>query len=338
MILAQYFPKKIIGNERRRSMKNILITGISGFAGSFLAEYLVLQNRGKISGTYLEEASLANIENVKTKVNLLKLNLTEEEKVFNVVEETKPDFIFHLAALTSPKVSFDNPFVTIQNNVKAQLNLLEAVRKLDLLNTRILIVSSAEVYGIVEKKDLPIDEDTKLMPASPYAVSKITQDFLALQYFLSYSSRIIRVRPFNHIGPRQAPYFVVSAIAKKIAEIEKGKTDNIILVGNLDSKRDFTDVRDMVVAYSLAIEKCKLGEVYNIGSGKSYRISEILDKMLSLSKAKIKIRVDKSLLRPSDNPDLLCDRSKFTNLTGWEPKIPIDKTLKDTLDYWRNII
>ncbi len=319
-------------------MKNILITGISGFAGSFLAEYLVSQNKGKILGTYLEEASLGNIENVKTKVNLFKLNLTEEKKVFDIVLETKPDFIFHLAALTSPKASFDNPFKTIKNNVRAELNLLEAVRKFKLWNTRILITSSAEVYGIVKEKDLPIDEDTKLMPASPYAVSKITQDFLALQYFLSYNIKTIRVRPFNHIGPRQAPYFVVSAFAKKIAEIEKGKKDNILLVGNLDSKRDFTDVRDMVAAYSLAIEKCREGEVYNIGSGNSYTISEILDKMLSLSKTKIKVRVDESLLRPSDNPDLLCNRSKFTNLTGWEPGIPIDKTLKDTLDYWRNII
>ncbi len=319
-------------------MKNILITGISGFAGSFLAEYLVSQNKGKISGTYLDEASLGNIQNVKTKVNLFKLNLTEEKKVFDIVLETKPDFIFHLAALTSPKVSFDNPFETIQNNVKAQLNLLEAVRKLKLLNTRILVISSAEVYGIVEKKDLPIDEDTKFMPASPYAVSKITQDFLALQYFLSYDIKIIRIRPFNHIGPRQSPNFVVSAFAKKIAEIEKGKTDNTLFAGNLDSKRDFTDVRDMVTAYSLAIEKGEAGEVYNIGSGKSYAISQILDRMLSLSKTKIKVRVDESLFRPSDNPDLLCDRSKFTNLTGWEPEIPIDKTLKDTLDYWRNII
>src|SRR3989344_1663776 len=319
-------------------MKNILITGISGFAGSFLVEYLLSQNKGKISGTYLEEASLGNIENVKTKVNLFKLNLTDEKKVLDLVLETKPDFIFHLAALTSPKASFDNPFETIQNNVKAQLNLLEVIRKFKLLNTRILVISSAEVYGIVEKKDLPIDEDTKLMPASPYAVSKITQDFLALQYFLSYNIKIIRIRPFNHIGPRQSPNFVVSAFAKKIAEIEKSKTDNILYVGNLDSKRDFTDVRDMVEAYSLVVEKCRWGEVYNIGSGKSYTISEILDKMLSLSKTKIKVRADESLLRPSDNPDLICDRSKFTNRTGWEPKIPIDKTLKDTLDYWRNII
>ena len=319
-------------------MKKILITGISGFAGSFLAEYLVSQNKGKISGTYLEEASLGNIENVKTKVNLFKLNLTDEKKVLDLVLETKPDFIFHLAALTSPKASFDNPFETIQNNVKAQLNLLEAVRKLKLLNTRILITSSAEVYGIVEKKDLPIDEDTKLMPASPYAVSKITQDFLALQYFLSYGIKVIRIRPFNHIGPRQSPSFVISAFAKKIAEIEKGKTDDVLFVGNLGSKRDFTDVRDMVAAYGLAVEKCRWGEVYNIGSGKSYTISQVLDKMLSLSRKKIKIRVDESLIRPSDNPDLLCDRTKFTNLTGWKPEILIDKTLKDTLDYWRNII
>src|SRR3989344_6085323 len=296
-------------------MKKILITGISGFAGSFLAEYLVSQNKGKISGTYLEEASLGNIENVKTKVNLFKLNLTDEKKVLDLVLETKPDFIFHLAALTSPKASFDNPFETIQNNVKAQLNLLEVIRKFKLLNTRILVISSAEVYGIVEKKDLPIDEDTKLMPASPYAVSKITQDFLALQYFLSYGIKIIK----NF------------ALFYKKARKKTTTFFFILFVGNLDSKRDFTDVRDMVAAYSLAIEKGEGGEVYNIGSGKSYTISQILDKMLSLSKTKIKIRVDESLLRPSDNPDLVCDRTKFTNLAGWKPEILIDKTLKDKL-------
>lgn len=319
-------------------MNNILITGISGFAGSFLSEYLISQNKGKIFGTYLEETSLKNIESLKTKVNLFKLNLIDEKKVLDIVNQIKPDLIFHLAALTSPKASFDNPFETIQNNVKGELNLLEAVRKLNLLNTRILITSSAEIYGVVKRKDLPIDEETPLMPTSPYAVSKITQDFLALQYFLSYKIKIIRVRPFNHVGPRQAPDFVVSSFAKKIAEIEKNKADNVLSVGNLDSKRDFTDVRDMVRAYSILIEKGREGDAYNIGSGRSYEISEILNKMLSLAKTKIKVKVDESLLRPSDNPDLVCDRTKFTNLTGWEPKIPIDKTLRDTLDYWRNII
>jgi len=176
------------------------------------------------------------------------------------------------------------------------------------------------------------------MPTNPYAVSKIAQDFLGLQYFLSYGLKIVRVRPFNHIGPRQSPRFVVPSFAKQIAEIEKGKKENILHVGNLSSRRDFTDVRDMVAAYLLSLEKGDLGDVYNIGSGVSRQISKMLDMLLSLSSKKIDVEIDKSLFRPKDDPELVCDKSKFTKQTGWEPKIEIEKTLKDTLDYYRNIV
>jgi len=318
-------------------MRKALITGISGFAGSFLAEHLVSKDVAEVSGIYNNEASISNLENIRNKIDLVKLDLLDERETEETIGNIKPDFIFHLAALTSPKDSFDAPFETLQNNIRAQLNILETVRKLD-LDAKVLVVSSAEVYGLVEEEDLPIDEKTGLMPTSPYAVSKITQDFLGLQYYLSYNLKIIRVRPFNHIGPRQIDKFVIGAFAKKIAEIEKGKREPILPVGNLESKRDFTDVRDMVRAYVLALEKGKEGEVYNLGSGKSYAISELLKKLLSMSSAKIDIEVDNSLLRPSDNPELLCDPSKFVKLTGWNPGIPIKKTLEDTLDYWRNII
>ena len=181
---------------------------------------------------------------------------------------------------------------------------------------------------------MPINENCPLNPTDPYAVSKITQDFLALQYFNAYGLKTIRIRAFNHVGPGQSPFFVISAFAKKIAEIEKG-TLNEITVGNLDSKRDFTDVRDMVKAYSLIIEKGQPGDVYNIGSGKSYAISEILNKLISFSKKKIDVKIDKSLLRPIDNPELVCDATKIRKIIDWEPKVPIDKTLEDTLNYWR---
>lgn len=318
-------------------MKKALITGISGFAGSFLAEHLILDRHISVSGTYLLEKGLLNLENIRKKVNLVKLDLQDAGKVYNLIKEMMPDYIFHLAALTSPKDSFEHPIETFENNIGVQLSLLEAVRKTKLFNTRILVVSSAEIYGAVEEKDLPIDEETKLMPTSPYAVSKLTQDFLGLQYFLSQNLKIIRVRPFNHIGPRQSSHFAVASFAKKIAEIEKKKAEPILLVGNLESKRDFTDVRDMVRAYVLAIDKGKEGDVYNIGSGKSYKISDVLSKLLSMSHARITVKEDKSLLRPVDNPELICDRTKFTNLTNWEPTISIEATLKDTLDYWRNI-
>jgi GDP-4-dehydro-6-deoxy-D-mannose reductase len=212
------------------------------------------------------------------------------------------------------------------------------MRKSNLLNSKTLVVASAEVYGSVKKEDLPMNEETSLNPTNPYAVSKLAQDFLGRQYFLSYGLKAVRVRPFNHVGPGQAPIFVVSAFAQKIVEIEKGKRKPILPVGNLEARRDFTDVRDVVKAYSLLMEKGEFGEVYNIGSGVSYKISQILEMLLSFSSAKITINVDKSLFRPIDDPELVCDPLKINKLTGWKPEIPIEKTLKDTLDYWRNII
>ncbi|MCL4418774.1 GDP-mannose 4,6-dehydratase [Patescibacteria group bacterium] len=319
-------------------MKKILITGISGFAGSFLAEHLISNRNISVSGTYLLEKSLLNLQDIRKKLNLVKLDLKDTDKTYNLIKDLMPDYVFHLAALTSPKDSFDNPTETIVNNIVAQINVLEAIKKANLINTRILVVSSAHVYGSVKKEDLPINEETKLMPANPYSVSKVTQDFLGLQYFLAHKLKIVRVRPFNHIGPRQSSKLAVASFAKKIAEIEKGIRKPILSVGNLESARDFTDVRDMVKAYVLAIEKGKEGEVYNIGSGKSYKISHILNKLLSFSDAKITIELDKSLLRPVDSPELLCDGTKFSKLTNWKPDISIENTLKDTLDYWRNII
>jgi GDP-4-dehydro-6-deoxy-D-mannose reductase len=319
-------------------MKKILITGVTGFAGNYLAEHLFSVGGYDVSGTYLLEDSLGSVGNIKDKLTLIKADLSEEKSVFKIVEDVKPDVIFHLAALTSPADSFKNPIATLNNNISLEVNLLEAIRRFNLLDTKILITSSADVYGRVAKENLPIDEETPLMPTNPYSVSKIAQDYLGLSYFLAYKLKIIRVRPFNHIGPRQSPNFVVSAFAKQIAEIEKNKREPYLLVGNLDSRRDFTDVRDMVKAYVLAIEKGNDGDVYNLGSGVSYEISDVLNKLISLSSSRIGIRKDSALLRPSDDPELVCDSSKFNKLTGWKSQIPIETTLKDTLDYWRNII
>ena len=319
-------------------MSKVLITGVSGFAGSFLAEKLITEGKFQVYGIYINEAGLVNLASVKDKINLIKLDLLDEKATFEAIQNVRPDYIYHLAGMAVSGESFNSPRETLIGNITPQINIFEAVRKLNLLQIRILVTSSAEVYGKVDKKDLPIDEDAPFRPTNPYAVSKLTQDFLGLQYFLSYGLEVIRVRAFNHIGPRQIEKFVVGSFAKKIAEIEKGKREPILPVGNLETKRDFTDVRDMVNAYVLAIEKGVSGEAYNIGSGKSYSISDILDRLLSLSTSKIEIKQDKSLFRPSDDPELLCDNSKFSNIAGWKPDIPIDKTLKDTLDYWRNII
>lgn len=315
-------------------MKKAFITGISGFAGSHLAEQL-LEKGYQVAGTYLSEESLELLPN-KDKINLHKLNLLEENKTEEIIEKERPDFLFHLAALISPKASFDNPKETFVNNICAEINILEAVKKLA-FETKILIVSSGEIYGLVSKEDLPIDEQTPFNPTNPYAVSKLAQDFLGLQYHLSYKLNIIRVRPFNHAGPRQSPSFVISAFAKGIAEIEKGKK-KVLPVGNIKSKRDFSDVRDMVKAYVLAVEKGQIGEVYNLGGGKSYVISQILEMLKGMSSSRIEVSEDPSLMAPADNPELICDYSKFERETGWKPQIPIEKTLSDTLDYWRSAV
>jgi GDP-4-dehydro-6-deoxy-D-mannose reductase len=314
-------------------MKKAFITGVTGFAGTHLAKHL-LDNDFIVCGTYLSEGSQVAFK-YKDEVELRQLDLLDEEKTHSIIESIKPDYVFHLAASTSPRESFKDPKKTFSNNVTSQINVLEALRKLEMLEAKILIVSSAEVYGHVKPSDLPIDESTPFTPTNPYAVSKIAQDYLGLQYFLTNKLRIVRVRPFNHVGPGQSPSFVISAFAKKIVDIERGR-EEVMKIGNLTSKRDFTDVRDMVKAYLLALEKGEVGDVYNLGFGKSYKISDILEMMIRMSKARIKTEEDPDLMSPSDDPELLCDGSKFMSLTGWKPEIPIEKTLEDTLDYWRN--
>jgi len=316
----------------------ILITGITGFAGSFLAEYLLYNTNHEIYGTFLSKENIPDSIKKSSRIHLEFVDLTEKEKVGHLIQTIKPDMVYHLAALTSPEDSFNDPLKTLVNNISAQVYLLESIKEEKLKDTRILIVSSAHTYGTVEKKDLPIDENVPLRPNNPYAVSKLTQDFLGLQYFLSYGFSIIRVRAFNHIGPRQSISISISSFAKQIAEIEKGIKKPIIFVGNLQAKRDFTDVRDMVRAYSLILEKGKEGDVYNIGSGQSRTLKEVLDLLFSLSTTRIEIMVDKSLLRPTDAYELRCDGSKMEIITGWKPEISFKKTLQDILDYWRNIV
>lgn len=310
------------------------ITGISGFAGSFLAE-LLLERGYEVYGTHVSD-DIKNIEHLKSELHLEKVNLLEYKSVQDSILKSSPDVIYHLAALTSPAQSFEEPGLIVTNNITAELNLFESIRHSD-LSPRILITSSAEVYGLILPEDLPVDEQTEMRPGSPYAVSKIAQDYLGLQYNLSYGMDIIRVRPFNHIGPRQTSQFVVAAFARQIAEIEKGIKDPVIFVGNLDAKRDFTDVRDMVKAYALLTEKGEGGQVYNVGSGSSHKISEVLEILLSYSDKKIQVEVDQSKLRPSDVPDIYSNNAKIEKL-GWSREIVFSKTLKDTLDYWRDVV
>ncbi|MEN9407721.1 MAG: hypothetical protein RLZZ455_937 [Candidatus Parcubacteria bacterium] len=318
-------------------MKKALITGISGFAGSFLARLLLQEGQYEVAGTYHSEKGLENIADIREKIQLSQVDLTDTNLTESVVSKVRPDSIFHLAALASPVQSFKDPSFTFTTNITGQINLLESVRKLRLMNTKLLIVSSAEVYGIVDEQDLPIDESTNMRPVSPYAVSKITQDYLGLQYFLTYKQPIVRVRPFNHIGPGQKTAYAVSAFAQQIAAIEKGQQPPVLYVGNLTARRDFTDVRDIVRAYVMLLEKGVPGEVYNIGSGVSYPMSEVLEKLIALSSVKITIEQQESRFMPVDIPDNRCDNTKLKTQTGWGQTVSLDSSLRDVLDYWRKI-
>jgi GDP-4-dehydro-6-deoxy-D-mannose reductase len=319
-------------------MKKVLITGVTGFAGSHLAEILVQDNKWDVVGIHASDRNLANLKDIKDAIHLEKVNLLDAEHTSRVISEIKPEIIFHLAAAATVKDSFEKAAEFINNNSASQINIFEAVRKNDLLDTKIIVVSSANIYGIVSSSDIPINEDVAFNPDNPYSVSKITQDYLGLCYYLSYKLPIIRLRPFNHVGSRMSVELSVSRFAKQIAEIEKGLKEPVITVGNLEAKRDFTDVRDMARAYILATEHCRPGEAYNIGTGTSHVIGDVLTQLIGMSNQQIEVKSDESLFRPSDIPELRADSSKFKKETGWEPTISFEKTLEDLLAYWRNIV
>jgi len=261
-------------------------------------------------------------------------DLSELDQTVAALERAQPDVIFHLAAQSNVPRSFENPAATLTTNVIAQLHLFQAVLRLR-QNPLLLIVGSNEIYGHVEPEDLPLTEDTPLRPVNPYAVSKATQDLLAYQYHASHRLRTIRLRPFNHIGPRQSEQFVVSAFAAQIARIEAGEQAPIIRVGNLAAERDFTDVRDMVRAYALAAQYGQVPLAYNIGSGRSVTIRWLLDTLLTFSACDIAIEPDPARMRPSDVPRIESDSRRFCEHTGWAPRIALEQTLFDVLEYWR---
>ncbi|WP_010271043.1 GDP-mannose 4,6-dehydratase [Paenibacillus senegalensis] len=309
-----------------------LITGISGFVGSHLAEYLLSRNV-EVTGTIRHRSRMDHIRHLKS-VQLVECELRDPFSVETLIAKVKPDLIFHLAAQSFVPTSWNSPVDTIHNNVAGQVNIFEAVRRLN-LDCKIQIACSSEEYGHVEPDEVPIKESNPLRPLSPYAVSKVAQEYLGYQYYKSYGLHVIPTRTFNHTGPRRGENFVTSNFAKQIAEIEAGKKPPVIMVGNLTAKRDFTDVRDVVRAYWLALEKGVPGESYNIASGKCCTIQEMLDLLLSFSPLEIEIKEDPERLRPSDVEILLGDYSKFHQATGWKPEIPFKQTMEDLLNYWR---
>ncbi len=312
----------------------VLITGITGFVGSHLADFLLKKGDIEIYGIERWRSRTENIEHIKDKITLLGCDIRDATSVKNLIEKIKPDKIFHLAAQSFVPTSWHAPQETLTTNIIGELNVFEAVRELE-INPLIQIACSSEEYGLIKEDELPVKETNPLRPLSPYAVSKVGQDLLGYQYYKSYGLNIIRTRGFNHSGPRRGEVFVCSDFAKQIAKIEKKKQKPVIHVGNLEAIRDFTDVRDMVKAYWLATEKGKPGEVYNICSGRGWKIKEVLDILLSLTKEKIEIKQTPKRMRPSDVPVLVGDSAKFREATGWKPEIPFEKTMKDLLDYWR---
>jgi GDP-4-dehydro-6-deoxy-D-mannose reductase len=316
-------------------MMRVLITGITGFAGSHLADYILSEKRDvEVFGFVRWRSRRDNIDHILERIHLYEADLKDIVSLKKALSQIRPDRIFHLAAQSFVPTSWKCPSETFSINAIGEINLFEAVLSLG-MKPRIQIAGSSEEYGLVYPEEVPMKEDNHLRPLSPYAVSKVAQDLLAYQYFKSYGMDTVRTRGFNHTGPRRGEVFICSNFAKQIALIEKKKQKPIISVGNLDAQRDFTDVRDIARAYWLSLEKGKKGEVYNIGTGKAYRIKEILDMLLSLAGDNIEVRVDPDRLRPSDVPILLSDSTKFRKITGWEPKIPFTQSLKDLLDFWR---
>ena len=308
-----------------------LITGAAGFVGRHLTTLLARDGAWEIFG--IESRPSMSIPDVR----MIVCDLRDDALTRKAIHDCRPDAIFHLAAQANVPVAVASPSDTLINNAVAQINVIEACRAAS-LDPVILVVSSAEVYGAAAPEDLPLTEQQPFRPANPYAVSKVAQDMLGLQYFLSYGMRIIRVRPFNHIGPGQSDHFVVSNFARQIAEIEAGLADPVVRVGNLDAQRDFLDVRDVVRAYELITRPEFAGEVFNVASGIPRSIRSILDQLVTLSSAEITIQEDPARLRPSDVPMLIGDAGKLTRSTGWEPRIPIEQSLADTLDFWRERI
>lgn len=315
----------------------ILITGISGFVGSHLAEYFLEGGKHEVFGTIKWRSNRENIIHIQDKIKLYECDIKDAFAMKTVLSEIRPDRIFHLAAQSYVPFSWRIPQETLSTNIIGEVNLFESIRELK-IDPLIHIAGSSEEYGLVFPEEVPIKETNALRPLSPYGVSKVAQDLLAYQYFKSYGLKAVRTRAFNHTGPRRPEVFVTSNFAKQIIEIEKEKRKPVIYVGNLNAVRDFSDVRDVVRAYSLALDKGVPGEVYNIASGKGLKIQELLDKLVALSNVDLKIEQDSQRLRPADVELLIGSPEKFQKATGWKAEIPFEKTLKDMLDYWRERI
>ncbi len=304
-----------------------LIIGAAGFVGQYLELHLKYDLGWDVILTKLQT------EELKSKCKTYNLDITASADLRALLISVKPDVIFHLAAQSSVAVSWNKPALTARVNILGCINLLEAVKSIDDYNPRIMLIGSAEEYGCLPEGVSSVSEDTAVHPCNPYAVTKAAQNMFGAMYAKSCGMDIVMVRAFNHIGAGQLPQFVAADFCNQAAEIKAGLRKNVICTGNLSAKRDFTDVRDIIRAYGLLAQNGKTGETYNVGSGKSIAIADILNMIIEISGCKIVHQYDENRMRPSDIPDICADITKLQRDTGWQPEIPIRVTLKEMFDY-----
>ena len=310
----------------------VLITGATGFVGTHLRRHLLASTDWDIVGTAFPDPPTDPTPGSRQK--LIPLDLRDADATQAALGESPPDYVVHLAAQAHVPTAYKDPWATLQNNILGQLNLFESCLALD-ISPRIVVIGSGEEYGRATQADLPLVEDHPLRPENPYSVSKVTQDVMGYQYFISYGLPVIRVRPFNHVGPGQSPRFVLPAFASQVAEIEAGRREPLLLVGNLAPQRDFTDVRDVVRAYRLLLLHGIAGEVYNVASGRPCAIQSIVDELRARSSIEIRIEVDPERYRPADIPTIYGSADKLRRDTGWTAEIPMSQTIDDVLAEWR---
>ena len=313
-------------------MKRALIIGAAGFVGSYLIDHIQKHCVWSIVVTKMPQERLT-----LQGADVCDLDIMDPAAITELLEEKRPDYIFHLAAQSSVAVSWKNPGLTVDVNIKGSLNVLDAVRKLD-YKPRVLLIGSGEEYGHLRQDEVPVGEDNVLRPGNIYAATKACQNMLGAIYARAYGMDVLMVRAFNHVGPNQSPIFVVADFCRQAAEIELGMREPVIRVGNLSARRDFSDVRDVVRAYAALMEKGKAGETYNVGAGKAVEIRRILDMILSLAKKEIRVETDPARMRPVDVPVIEADIRKLQACTGWRTEIPLEKTIEETLNYWRETL